>query len=248
MGEFDVQMNSVGGAQIHLLQYPLRPRFRPYGDEGQLAAVRLQPGLMELDFTLTHPSPNYHSESRSPMETHTLVGSEVPMRTNYCIGVLKQSVLYLTPIAGTYQLRPGFRHLDAKEPAEERMQVQTKVGQKRLPVRHPISSDIPWESLTFSTTTDQSLSSLLTSERESMELDPELSSQDYIDMLLPQQAVTKGRMEELRSKPLPVQIEEVLRLVPRTVSDEVVESVLTLPTGIKREQVLEMIASKRKST
>lgn len=190
VAEFDVQLNPLDDTQIHLLQYPLRPRFRPYGDEGQLSAVRLQPGLLALDFSLTQPSPNYRSDAHNTPQIHTLLGTEVPMRTNYCVGVVKGGVLHLSQIHGTYQLRPEFRHLDTKVPVELRTEVQAKVGRKRPAPRKPTISDSCWEDLPFSPPTDPGADAVLeqlTPSLGALDLDPDLSSEDYIDMLLPQQ-------------------------------------------------------------
>ena len=35
--EYDICINhNTNGEQLNLLQYPLRPRYRPYGDQGSL--------------------------------------------------------------------------------------------------------------------------------------------------------------------------------------------------------------------
>jgi hypothetical protein len=39
--ELDIQINSDLQANLNLLQYPLRPRYRPYGDQGSLQTAQL---------------------------------------------------------------------------------------------------------------------------------------------------------------------------------------------------------------
>ena len=39
--EFDVYMNGSLNEQLHLLQYPLRPHYRHYGDQGNLESVEM---------------------------------------------------------------------------------------------------------------------------------------------------------------------------------------------------------------
>lgn len=41
IAEFDVVLAGQMRDDIHLLQYPLRPSYRPYGDQGELVKVEM---------------------------------------------------------------------------------------------------------------------------------------------------------------------------------------------------------------
>ncbi|XVE87275.1 hypothetical protein DITRI_Ditri18aG0103800 [Diplodiscus trichospermus] len=102
--------------QLYVLQYPLRPCWRPYELDERCEEVRVKPagGEMEIDMTVDVDSSNYDREcaSKLKMTKQTLSSSWLPPRTTgYAVGVLNGDKLHLNPIHAVVQLRPSLEHL-----------------------------------------------------------------------------------------------------------------------------------------
>eukprot|EP00899_Mesostigma_viride_P025237 jgi/Mesvir1/5899/Mv00670-RA.1 len=100
--------------KLYLLQYPLRPPWRPYND-GQYSEVRVKPnqGRVEVDCTLDQTNENYDQEASEHLRIKkcTLTSSHTPLVSSYAVGVLRGN-----------QLRPSLQYLgnDAKGKASNR--------------------------------------------------------------------------------------------------------------------------------
>ncbi|GMI76906.1 hypothetical protein like AT5G49530 [Hibiscus trionum] len=118
--EIDVFFSpSIGAdAQLYVLQYPLRPCWRPYELDERCEEVRVKPGSgeVEIDMSVDVDSTNYDSESdkKMKMTKQTLSPSWLPSRpTGYAVGVLMGDKLHLNPIHAVVQLRPSLEHLNS---------------------------------------------------------------------------------------------------------------------------------------
>lgn len=246
VAEVEVVMEQAQELQLQLLQYPLRPKYRPYGDEGELTAIRMQTDRLEMDYQLRPDTANFaRKEGKETPTTHTLSGSAVPMMANYCVGLLKDQVLHLTPITSAFQLRPSFQFLTAKELPEERVELQAKVGRKRPAPRN--KGNESWTSMDFKSSTDSDVDlvmSRLTSSRGSMQVDAEMKSQEYVDMLLPAQRMTRGQLERIHSKDWHIQIEEILSLLRVPLPAESLLTFLNLPESVTPSEALQVIEEK----
>ncbi|XP_030529436.1 DNA-directed RNA polymerase III subunit RPC5 isoform X2 [Rhodamnia argentea] len=116
--EIDVYFNpSVGAsAQLYVMQYPLRPSWRPYEIDERCEEVRVKSGgsEIEVDLSINVDSKNYDREcnSRLMMTKQTLSSSwRPPLATGYAVGVLMDNKLYLNPVHAVVQLRPSMEHL-----------------------------------------------------------------------------------------------------------------------------------------
>ncbi|KAK4801278.1 hypothetical protein SAY86_021765 [Trapa natans] len=102
--------------QLYLLQYPLRPWWRPYELDEQCKEVRVKPisAEVEIDLTIDVDSKEFDSERNSQykMEKEVLSTSWKPPRaTSYAVGLLSGNKLHLNPIHSVVQLRPSMQHL-----------------------------------------------------------------------------------------------------------------------------------------
>ncbi|XP_052196498.1 uncharacterized protein LOC127803915 isoform X2 [Diospyros lotus] len=102
--------------QIYVLQYPLRPCWRPYELDERCEEVRIKPtsAEMEVDLTIDVDSKNYDNDAnpRARMTKQTLTSSMKPTRsTGYAVGVLVGNKLHINPIHAVVQLRPSMEHL-----------------------------------------------------------------------------------------------------------------------------------------
>ena len=113
------------GTPLHLWQYPLRPRWRPYDtDSLEHARVRPKHQQVELQLKAEQSSATYDEESQSPLTHITLTSTTTPAKTSYGIGMLRRDdegdrVLCLVPLAGSVQLRPSFADVDEHEKREQ---------------------------------------------------------------------------------------------------------------------------------
>ncbi|CAM6101262.1 unnamed protein product [Calypogeia fissa] len=102
--------------QFYLLQYPLRPAWRPYALEEMCQEVRLKAKQkkVEVDLAIDTDSENYDQEAAEHLQikTQTLSSSKVSLTTSYAIGVLQGNKLHLNPLQAVVQLRPSMKYLD----------------------------------------------------------------------------------------------------------------------------------------
>ncbi|WCJ30946.1 SIN-like family protein [Euphorbia peplus] len=118
--EIDVYFNpSVDpDSQLYVMQYPLRPCWRPYELDERCEEVRVKPRTREVQIDLSiDDSTNWdHDQVRKfNMRKQTLTSSFMPSSTSgYAVGVLIGNKLSLNPVDAVVQLRPSLEHVDAK--------------------------------------------------------------------------------------------------------------------------------------
>lgn len=104
--------------EISLLQFPLRPNFRPYGDQGQLTSVEISsdaPCRVKMNYAL-NPSPeSYDPQSEYPLREQSIISRTLgdSATSGLAVGVLCDGALTLVPLASVSQLRPSFNHMGA---------------------------------------------------------------------------------------------------------------------------------------
>jgi len=106
--------------QISLFQYPLRPRWRPYNlDELKTARVRPEQRRIELTLGMECSLRHHDVDSESPLTSIQLASTSTSMHpTSYAIGTLRTdekgtpTLVSLTPLSSTVQLRPSFVQID----------------------------------------------------------------------------------------------------------------------------------------
>lgn len=113
-----------GESQLYLLQYPLRPAWRPYGLEERCQEVRVKPqqSKLEVDLVVDTTGENYDTERESHLQItkQTLTSSRVALNTNYAVGVLRRGQLHLNPIKAVVQLRPSMKYIDDADVAKKK--------------------------------------------------------------------------------------------------------------------------------
>ncbi|CAK9209591.1 unnamed protein product [Sphagnum troendelagicum] len=113
-----------GESQLYLLQYPLRPAWRPYGLEERCQEVRVKPqqSKLEVDLVVDTTGENYDTERESHLQItkQTLTSSRVALNTNYAVGVLRHGQLHLNPIKAVVQLRPSMKYIDDADVAKKK--------------------------------------------------------------------------------------------------------------------------------
>lgn len=109
---------------LYVLQYPLRPYWRPYNLEERCQEVRIKPQLskFEVDLVLDTDSENYDNgrEEHLQIATQTLASSKVAMNTSYAIGILRGNQLFLNPVQAVVQFRPSMKYIDDHDAAKKK--------------------------------------------------------------------------------------------------------------------------------
>lgn len=101
--------------QLYVMQYPLKPCWRPYELDDRCEEVRVKADMkeVEIDLEVDVDSKNYGSSSGVRMSKQVLVSSgNLPCRSGYAVGVLVGNKLYLNPVNGAVQLRPSSKRLN----------------------------------------------------------------------------------------------------------------------------------------
>nr|AEI98616.1 hypothetical protein 111O18.3 [Coffea canephora] len=101
--------------KLYVLQYPLRPLWRPYelDDRCEEVRVKCKSAEVEVDLAVDVDSKNYDSDAdpRVSMTKQTLTSSwKPPVTAGYAVGVLVGNKLHLNPIHAVVQLRPSMQH------------------------------------------------------------------------------------------------------------------------------------------
>ncbi|KAI9390996.1 hypothetical protein POPTR_007G028600v4 [Populus trichocarpa] len=103
--------------QLYVMQYPLRPCWRPYELDERCKEVRVKPESTEVEVDLSiDDTKNYDPDiaSRLNMKKQTLSSSwSPPPATGYAVGVLIGNKLHLNPIHAVVQLRPSMDYLSS---------------------------------------------------------------------------------------------------------------------------------------
>eukprot|EP00923_Selenidium_pygospionis_P036541 GHVN01064073.1.p1 GENE.GHVN01064073.1~~GHVN01064073.1.p1 ORF type:complete len:828 (+),score=200.05 GHVN01064073.1:241-2724(+) len=133
--EIEVYINRCADISPYLLQYPLRPIYRPYGDQGQLKKIEYRRTQKSFRFTygLNTEGDNFDENRRGSYSRDTGTDGALDMGDNeddtcvnhvlkseptvsshcaYGLAQLKGDRLYICPIEQIIQFRPSFTHVD----------------------------------------------------------------------------------------------------------------------------------------
>ncbi|XP_042508096.1 DNA-directed RNA polymerase III subunit RPC5 [Macadamia integrifolia] len=119
-------------AQLYVLQYPLRPSWRPYELDERCQQVRLKPksSEMEVDLSLNvDDRSSYNENAHANLKTtkQTLSTSwKPPVTSGYAVGLLMGNKLHLNPVHAVVQLRPSMEHLKKKKNVEANINFNEK--------------------------------------------------------------------------------------------------------------------------
>ncbi|CAA7014520.1 unnamed protein product [Microthlaspi erraticum] len=136
--EIDVYFNPSidDNTKLYVLQYPLRPSWRPYEIDERCEEVRVNPSTsqVEIDMSMDVNSRNYDSEfgSKLHMTKQTLTTTwKQPPTLDYAVGVLSGDKLHLNPVHAVAQLRPCMDYLSTKKKQEEAIKESAGTSKKQ---------------------------------------------------------------------------------------------------------------------
>lgn len=112
--EVPVYLSDQLAQELHVIQYPNRPFFRPY-ELPAAARMKSRNKLLELEYFLPQHSP--HIDEDAPrhlrLDRIKVQSSYLDPMTTYAVGALRDGALHLTPLAGIFQMRASSEHADA---------------------------------------------------------------------------------------------------------------------------------------
>ncbi|RLN94615.1 hypothetical protein BBJ28_00013429 [Nothophytophthora sp. Chile5] len=117
-------------ASSYMVQFPLRPTYRPMPTPPRRARIKPNNQMLQLDFAVDQRSEHYDRDAEEYLQQKHLLlqSSNVPALTNYAVGVFRQGQLHLTPVSAVMQMRPSLAHIDdAVDEDEEDMEMEEKV-------------------------------------------------------------------------------------------------------------------------
>jgi DNA-directed RNA polymerase-3 subunit RPC5 len=117
-------------ASSYMVQFPLRPTYRPMPEPPRRARIKPNNQLLQLDFPVDQRSEHFDQDAEEYLKQKhlRLQSASVPALSNYAVGVFRQGQLHLTPLSSVMQMRPSLAHIDdAANDEEEDMEVEEKV-------------------------------------------------------------------------------------------------------------------------
>lgn len=220
--------------QFYLLQYPLRPRYRPYGDQGSLKSGSLTGETLNLVYSLNSNTLNFdRTNSEFKQENQVLIGKPIIPISKYYVGVMKDGQFSITSLNKIFQIRPDTKHLDAVldkrqiEDIEELALLKHEKESKKLRVfKKKEVKETEAEHQTISLTchdmySKESKSSMNTLFLPNSTKTPEFTPKDsYLKQILPQPIPNQAFGDRIRSLPVILGIEELLKEVNIISSEE----------------------------
>ncbi|KAI7746580.1 hypothetical protein M8C21_005734 [Ambrosia artemisiifolia] len=120
--EIDVFFTQTGDAnsKLYVLQYPLRPCWRPYELDDRCSEVRVKQETAEVEMDMSVPSESENFDTDvdygKTMRKQVLSTAWKPPEANgYAVGILVGNELYVNPVNAVVQLRPSMQHLKRQD-------------------------------------------------------------------------------------------------------------------------------------
>ncbi|TVU42261.1 hypothetical protein EJB05_08655 [Eragrostis curvula] len=119
--------------KLYVLQYPLRPCWRPYELNEICEEVRFKPlsSKVEIDLNVDTQSENYDQDVSAPLRLtkQTLSSSKAADVADYAVGVLKGNLVHLNHIDAVLQLRPSMSYVNSgRSHTKQALQTQEPNG------------------------------------------------------------------------------------------------------------------------
>lgn len=242
IAEYDVVLNLP--QSLFLLQYPLRPRYRPYGDQGTLVDAVLSDESLVMNYSLDKNSTNFdRSNNEYKLDTQALCGKTINPLAKYCVGTVNNNSLCLTPLEKIFQMRPSTEYVDkvvdSRQTGEKEEIMQLDQERKSRNLRVFKKKDSKFDSkakdkeketaeekkethLAYFGSETSLTKELFCSLQTGPDQSAELLKKDYIATILPTPKPT-GFCEYLKSLPLSSAVDELFKQVNVISTEEILE-------------------------
>ncbi|ELT95950.1 hypothetical protein CAPTEDRAFT_186672 [Capitella teleta] len=159
--EIDVFLSKQLASQLYLIQYPLRPVYRPFTNRVvEFARCKPQQQKLELSLELDTQSNNYARSkgeqfainvdgaasgedkrvfNSDRMDKHTIHSTALgPDSDRFAVACFRDRELHLTPLKGIMQLKPMFNYLDAADKGKDEAAQEAEAPEEMEPEAKPI--------------------------------------------------------------------------------------------------------------
>ncbi|XP_062191482.1 uncharacterized protein LOC133895286 isoform X2 [Phragmites australis] len=205
--------------KLYVMQYPLRPCWRPYELNEICEEVRVKPlsSKIEVDLNINTQSENYDEDVSASLRLtkQTLSSSKAADVADYAVGVLQGNLVHLNHIDAVLQLRPSMSYVNStRSHARQALQpretndgssgsmVPSVKGNQRLEDSKDSTEDSePWISLAY----QPAESNIATKYHNKMisneggPIDFTMSTSDYVTSLCPGTSTSSKRINKCQA-------------------------------------------------
>ncbi|XP_045818366.1 DNA-directed RNA polymerase III subunit RPC5-like [Trifolium pratense] len=188
--------------KLYVMQYPLRPSWRPYELEENCEEIRLKPKTSEVqvDLSVDLESSNIDRDNANGLNytKQTLSTTWKPPPANGCaVGLLMGDKLHLHPVHAVVQLRPSRHYLDSGKVATSKTQNKQTEPSSSSSIEEKSDGDEGWVPLKYHGCKDDISSRYFQQmvAHKSSPINFEMSTYDYIGTICPggsSNALAKG--------------------------------------------------------
>lgn len=234
VAEYDVVINDQ--QPLYWLQYPLRPRYRPYGDQGTLLSATLSEQSIDMEFSLNTNSTNFDtSNCEYKRDCQKLTGKPIVSLKKYFVGYPSNGALTLTPLEKIMQIRPDTGYLDTvidKRQIEDKDEIaqlnQEKESKKLRVFKKKEVKEAPKEAkntklMCCNMGSIESLAAFKTLTLLQSENLKQIPQCEYVKSILPTPMKVTGFRDNLRLLAFPLAVEELLIKASVVSTEEVLE-------------------------
>ncbi|XP_020270730.1 DNA-directed RNA polymerase III subunit RPC5-like isoform X2 [Asparagus officinalis] len=158
--EIDVYCNRLDeDSQLYIMQYPLRPYWRPYELDERCEMVKVKPKHSEVELVMSVDVESENYDASKPgtprLQKQILSSSSASSTVQYAAGILIKNQLHLSPIHEVLQFRPSMKHIDeceAQQVMHKTEEVANKANKGKLVLGDSadhLDNAEPWVSLEY---------------------------------------------------------------------------------------------------
>jgi hypothetical protein len=122
--ELDVYISD--NLDLFLAQFPLKP---VYADPIAINSAKCKPfhNKFELEVPYSKAVISTFDANKNSVSSQLLTSSVVAQRTSLGAGVIKDNIMYITPISSVVQFRPSFKNIQSREIIEDEEEIHSEV-------------------------------------------------------------------------------------------------------------------------
>lgn len=152
--EIDVYYNGELNDEICVMQYPLKPSDKMYGEHAELSNVLIHKddSTLKINYSIESKMKNFDTQYYENKNfTQSLIGQNIEPNTNYCIGVFKNNILYLNPVSTFTQFRNDFSHMEAFDNSKKKNKEKSMSRKESVSTydQAAIHIDTKWQNMKF---------------------------------------------------------------------------------------------------
>eukprot|EP00466_Bigelowiella_natans_P019318 jgi/Bigna1/127968/aug1.5_g2676 len=134
-----VKFSQALAKKLYMMQFPMRPKRRPYSDDMRCGAVNIKPGQakVQMVYEINMLGDNYDVENPAHIESFKLSSTRIRNKANYALGVVSDGALHLNPVTNVLRMKPDLTYLDDAEKKRKAAEDEEKRRMLGLPKEKP---------------------------------------------------------------------------------------------------------------